>query len=118
MRLSSVLEGEILPKYLVQASYTADGLKGVIKDTASGRRAAVTHMVEALGGTVEGFYFSLGDYDALIVVDAPDTTTVAGLCAAASASGVVRTSTTALLSVEEMDQALAKPIGYKPPGSA
>jgi len=107
-----------MPKFLVQASYTADGLKGLVKDTASGRRAAVTEMIEAAGGTVEGFYFSLGDYDALVVVDVPDTATVAGLCVGVSASGLARTNTRALLTVEEMDQALAKPVSYKPPGTA
>ena len=105
-----------MPKYLIQATYTADGLKGLVKDTASGRKAAITQMMEAAGGTVDGFYFALGDYDALVVVDAPDTATVAGLCAAASASGAVRTKTTALLTVEEMDQALVKSIDYVPPG--
>ena len=106
-----------MPKYLIQANYTADGLKGLIKDTASGRRAAITQMMEAAGGTIESLYYSLGDYDAVLVVDAPDAATVAGLCAGASASGAVRTKTTALLTVEEMDQALAKSAVYKPPGT-
>lgn len=33
-----------MPKYLIQATYTADGLKGLVKDTASGRKAAITKM--------------------------------------------------------------------------
>jgi len=36
-----------MPKYLVQASYTSDGLRGLQKDKASGRRTAVATAVEA-----------------------------------------------------------------------
>jgi hypothetical protein len=35
------LKGNAMPKYLVEASYTAEGLKGLIKDKASGRKAVV-----------------------------------------------------------------------------
>jgi hypothetical protein len=35
---------------------------------------------------------------------------------AASASGLVRTRTTALMTVEEVDQALAKSVSYRAPG--
>ena len=42
-----------MPKYLIQASYTAEGLKGLHKDKASGRREAVSHAVAALGGKLE-----------------------------------------------------------------
>ena len=106
-----------MPKYLIQATYTAEGLRGVMKDTASGRKATVTRMVEAAGGKVEGFYFSLGDYDAVLIVDAPDNITGTALSLAACASGLVRTNTTSLLTAEEMDQAIAKSVNYVPPGS-
>ena len=45
-----------MPKYLIQASYTAEGLKGLQKDKASGRRTTVAKAVEAAGGKVEAFY--------------------------------------------------------------
>ncbi len=105
-----------MPKFLIQATYTAEGLRGVIKDTASGRKAAVTRMIEAAGGKVEGFYYALGDYDAVLIVDAPDKITGTALALAASASGLVRTSSTVLLTPEEMDQAIAKSVDYVPPG--
>jgi uncharacterized protein with GYD domain len=54
-----------MPKYLVQASYTAEGLKGLRKDKASGRKAAVTEAMEALGGKLESLYFAFGEHDAL-----------------------------------------------------
>jgi hypothetical protein len=45
-----------------------------------------------------------------------DNASVAALGIAASASGMGRTRTTALMTVEEVDQALAKSINYRPPG--
>ena len=42
----------VMPKYLVQASYTAEGLKGLQKDKASGRKEAVSKAIEGLGGSL------------------------------------------------------------------
>ncbi len=105
-----------MPKYLIQASYSAEGLKGLMKDKASGRRAAVTAAVTSVGGTVESLYYSFGDYDAIVLVDAPDNISVAAVSLAASAAGLARVTTTPLLTVEETDQALEKAVQYTPPG--
>ena len=43
-----------MPKYLIEASYTAEGLKGLAKDKASGRVKAVGAAAATLGGSVEG----------------------------------------------------------------
>ena len=105
-----------MAKFLIQASYTAEGLKGLQKDKASGRRAAVTSALEAIGGKLDGMYYCLGEYDVIAIVDLPNTEAATALSVAVSASGLVHTKTTAMLTVEEMDQALAKGINYKPPG--
>ena len=105
-----------MPKYLIQASYTAEGLKGLQKDTASGRKAAVVKAVKGLKGKVESFYYALGEDDVVVIAELPDSTTAAALALGASASGLVRTKTTALLTVEETDAALKKSTGYRPPG--
>jgi hypothetical protein len=39
-----------MPKYLFQATYTAEGIKGLEKDKAAGRKAALSKAVESLGG--------------------------------------------------------------------
>lgn len=105
-----------MPKYLIQASYTAEGLKGLQKDKASGRRNAVAQAVEGIGGRLEAMYYGLGEDDVFVVVDAPNTGAVAAMSIAVSASGLVRTRTTALMTVEEVDQALAKSVNYRAPG--
>ena len=107
-----------MPKYMVEASYTAEGLHGLAKDTAAGRRSAATRAVEGVGGKLEAIYFSLGERDVIIICDMPDTVTAAAVSLAASGTGLVRTRTTALLTVEECDQALNMTVKYRAPGKA
>ena len=106
-----------MPKYLIEAAYTPEGLRGLHKDKASGRRQAVVKAVESLEGKLEAFYFAMGERDVVAIVEVPDVVSVAALSLAASASGLVRVKTTALLGVEEIDRALAKKLTYQGPGS-
>jgi len=106
-----------MAKYLIQASYTPEGLKGLAKDTASGRKAAVQAAMKAVKGKVECMYFTFDADDVILVVDAPDNVAAAAISLSASASGLVRTRTTPLLTVQEMDAALALPSKYRAPGA-
>jgi uncharacterized protein with GYD domain len=105
-----------MPKYLITASYTAEGLRGLQKDKASGRVRAATAAIEAAGGKVECFYYALGEDDIVGIVDYPDNVSAASLSLAVSASGLVRTRTTALMTPEEVDRALEKNLNYHAPG--
>ena len=105
-----------MPKYLITAQFSPEGLRGLQKDRASGRLRAVTTAVEGLGGKVECLYFALGEDDSYAIVDLPDNSTAAALGIAVSAVGAVRTRTTALLTVEETDRALEKTVNYRAPG--
>jgi uncharacterized protein with GYD domain len=105
-----------MPKYLITASYTAEGLQGLQRDKASGRRTAVTSAVEGVGGKVEAFYYAFGADDVYVIVDLPFNVTAAAIGVATSAVGLVRTRTTPLLTVEETDRALEKTINYRAPG--
>jgi uncharacterized protein with GYD domain len=106
-----------MPKYLVQASYTAEGLQGLIRDKASGRHAAVRRAIESLGGKLESLYYCFGDYDVVLVAELPDNVSAAAVGITVCASGLVRTKTTPLLSVEEADAAIARTVEYRPPGA-
>ena len=105
-----------MPKYLVQASYTAEGVKGLMKEKASGRKAAVSKAMASVGGSLEAMYFSFGDHDAIVLADTPDNVSAAAVSLAAAASGLVNVTTTPLLTIEETDQALEKVVQYSPPG--
>ncbi|HEV2202773.1 MAG TPA: GYD domain-containing protein [Bryobacteraceae bacterium] len=106
-----------MPKYLIQASYTAEGLQGVIKDTASGRKAAVQKAAKSLGGKVESLYFTFGKDDVVVIVDLPGNTAAATISLAAGSSGLVHLRTTPLLTVEEVDEAIGMKSKYRAPGT-
>lgn len=105
-----------MPKYLFQASYSPEGVLGLAKDTAAGRRAAVKAGIKAVGGKLETFYFSFGADDVVLIADLPDNIAAARLSTSVAASGLVSLITTPLLTVEEMDEALSKSAKYKAPG--
>ena len=90
-----------MPKYLLKASYNADGVRGVMKDGGTKREAAARALVESLGGKVESF---------------PDVASALAGVMAVNASGLVSASTTPLLSPKDVDDAAKKSGKYKAPG--
>src|SRR5688572_10580285 len=98
-------QGEDMPKYLVIASYTAEGAKGLLKDGGTKRRQVAEAALASVGGRVDAFYFAFGENDLYAIIDAPDNASVAAASLAISAAGGVRTKTAVLLTPEEIDQA-------------
>src|SRR5262245_708687 len=105
-----------MPKFLIQANYKPEGVKGLLKEGGTGRRKAIEQMTAAFGGKVEALYFAFGDRDAVVIVDAPDNVTAAAVALAVNASGLVSTTTTPLLTPEEVDEAAKKSVKYRGPG--
>jgi uncharacterized protein with GYD domain len=105
-----------MPKYLVQFSYTVQGLAGLLKEGGSTRREATRQLVESLGGKLEAYYFTFGQQDGFIIADMPDNASVAAASLIAASTGAVGTQTTVLLSPEEIDQAVKRSGKYRPPG--
>jgi uncharacterized protein with GYD domain len=106
-----------MPKYLIQASYTAEGLKGVLHEGGTARRQVVERTVESLGGRVEQMYFAFGETDVYIVADLPSNAACAAFGLTASAAGAVRTNTVVLLTAEEIDEATRQKVQYQAPGA-
>jgi uncharacterized protein with GYD domain len=105
-----------MAKYLIEAAYTSEGAKGLLKDGGSKRRAAAEQAIKNAGGKLEAFYFAFGNKDAVVIIDAPDHASVVAASLAINSSGAVRTRTTVLLSPEEVDQAAKKSVKYTAPG--
>ena len=106
-----------MAKFMIKASYTAEGVKGLLKEGGTSRKAAVAKMVKALGGNLDSFYYAFGDTDVYAICDFPDTASVAAAALAINASGAVHNSTVALLTPEDIDAACKKSVGYRPPGA-
>ena len=106
-----------MPKFLLQANYTAEGARGLHKDGGTKRREAAANAAKSLGGQLEAFYFSFGQQDAVCICDMPDAMSMAALCLAISETGSVETVTTPLLTPEDMDHAVSKHSAYRKPGA-
>jgi uncharacterized protein with GYD domain len=105
-----------MAKYLLTASYTAEGAKGLLKDGGTKRRVAAEQAIKSSGAKLEAFYFAFGENDAYVIIDAPDHATVVASSAAINASGAVQTKTTVLITPEEVDLAVKKAVTYRAPG--
>ncbi len=87
-----------MAKYLFQASLTAEGLRGVLKEGGSARREVVRKAIEGLRGSLEAFYS-------------------AAFSTQTSSSGTVSVSTTVLITPEEMDAASKQSVDWRAPGA-
>jgi len=105
-----------MSKYLIQANYIGEGLKGLLKDGGSGRRAAVEKLFGSVGGKVEAFYYAFGDTDVFVIADVPDNVSAAALSLVVNASGIVTSKVTVLMTAEEIDAAVNKTVNYSAPG--
>jgi uncharacterized protein with GYD domain len=106
-----------MAKFLIQAAYTIDGAKGVMKEGGSARKAQLAQMLERVGGKLETFYYAFGEWDVVAVMDAPDSVTATALSMVINASGGANVRTTPLITPEEIDQATKKSIAYRAPGA-
>ena len=106
-----------MPKFMLKASYTAEGARGLLKEGGTARRAAVQKIIEGIGGKVEAFYFAYGEDDAYLIVEVPDVVSGLALSLAVNASGAVRLSTIPLITPEEIDAAAKKSVQYRAPGA-
>ena len=102
-----------MPKFLIESSYTSEGLQGLAKDKASGRQAVLDEALKSL----DGIYYALGESDVYVLCECPDHVTAAALAIAPSSTGLVHTKTIPLMTVAETDRALGMKTGYKAPGT-
>ena len=105
-----------MPKYLIQANYTAEGAKGLLKDGGSKRVRAAKAALKAVGGKVDSMYFAFGDTDVFAIVDVPDHASITALSLTDAGTGAATMKTTVLLTPKEIDEASQKSVAYKPPG--
>jgi uncharacterized protein with GYD domain len=105
-----------MPKYLLKASYSTEGVEGLADKGGSSRREAVAELAKGLGGNLESFYFAFGDADAYVVIELPDNEAAAAAALTVNSSGAVAVKTVVLLTPEEVDAAAQRSVDYRPPG--
>jgi uncharacterized protein with GYD domain len=108
-----------MPKFITFFSYTGESAKAMI-ERPSDRSAAVTALVESVGGTQEAFYWMQGKHDGFLIVNLPDGVAASAVAAAVSASGaIVSLETHQIFDQHEqtaiVEQAADALRAYKPP---
>ena len=106
-----------MPKYLIQASYTQEGLKGLLKEGGTSRKSTVEQLARGLGGSIEAFYYAFGNSDVYVIADMPDDATASAISLTIGATGSVSLKTTVLITPETVDDAVKKTVAYRPPGA-
>ena len=105
-----------MPKYLFTANYSRpEGVRGLLSEGGTSRRAAIDGLFTEHGGKLEAFYYAFGPDDVFAVGELPDQATAAALSLAVNASGS-QASVTVLLTPEEIDEAAKKTVDYRPAG--
>lgn len=88
-----------MAKYISLIKYTAKGIENV-KESPN-RYDALKQLCESMGATVEGLYLTLGRYDLILIVDAPNSETVAKMLLTHASRGTISTETLSAFPEEE-----------------
>ena len=104
-----------MPKYLFEATYVGQGVKGLMREGGTARREALTEALKSVGGTLESFYYAFGYYDVLGVFEAPDDASAAALSLLINSTGNVNVRLKPLLTVEDLDESVKNTPSYRAP---
>ena len=91
-----------MPTYISLVNLTEQGVREAKK--APERLQTFETAVQEVGGKLIGFYLVMGQYDYIIVTEAPDDQTAARLILGTIAQGSVRTQTMRAFPREEFEQ--------------
>ncbi len=106
-----------MPKYLVVATYSPEGMKGVLREGGSERRKMIADMAKNLGGELESFYYAFGVERRVQRRRPAGQRDRRGHGRAHLRRRQVRCSVTVLVTPEEMDKAARTKMYYRPPGA-
>jgi uncharacterized protein with GYD domain len=77
-----------MPYFMVQVDYTRESWAAQVNNPQD-RAAQITAIVSSASIRIDSFFYAFGEFDAVIIGEAPDLTTEASLLITAAARGVV-----------------------------
>jgi uncharacterized protein with GYD domain len=95
-----------MPTFITLASWTQEGIKNV-KDSPA-RLDAAKKAFKAFGGEMKEFYMVMGQYDMVVIGEAPNAEAVSKIALAIAQSGAVRTETLRAFTEEEYRKVVAE----------
>jgi uncharacterized protein with GYD domain len=105
-----------MPLYLGRFKYSAEAIRAMI-DNPHDRGAVAAEAADSLGCKLHGIWWAFGEHDGVFLLEAPDNVAVVSLAMAVGASGQISTETTALLNMDEAQEAMrrAATVTFRPP---
>jgi uncharacterized protein with GYD domain len=97
-----------MAKYMLQISYTPESWAKQLKNPVN-RLDLVKPVIEKVGAKVENAYYAFGEYDIMLIIDAPDNEAASALSLAFAAGGALaKCHTTVLMSVDDGVKAIRR----------
>ncbi len=94
-----------MPKYISLINYTQKGIEN-IKESPN-RLDGFKKLCESVGAKLEGCYLTMGRYDLIIIIDAPNSEAVAKIALSTASMGSVSTETLQAFTEEEYRKIIA-----------
>ena len=91
--------------YITLMSYTQQGIENIKESPA--RLDQARQVFQSMGAKMKEFYLVMGEYDAVVVAEAPDDETVAKLVLTIGSTGAVRTKTLRAFTEDEYRKIIA-----------
>jgi uncharacterized protein with GYD domain len=95
-----------MPTYIVLGQFTDQGIR-TVKDSPK-RAEAVRETAKKFGATVKDLYWTLGQYDVVTVIDAPDDAALTGLLLTIGGLGNVRTQSLRAFGADEIGRIIGR----------
>jgi uncharacterized protein with GYD domain len=106
-----------MDRYLFEATYSTEGLKGLVSAGAKSRVNAVESLTSSVGGSVVSLDFANGGADVYLICDLPDDEAATAVTLTVGASGALGNfRLVKLQSAEQVEAAAARNAKYVPPG--
>lgn len=97
-----------MPLYITRGNYSSQTVKNLMAKPED-RAEAVGKLFSAIGGKLHALYFTFGEYDFLLIAEAPNEKDMAAaLLAAAGTGSVANLNTTVALTTADMKNVFAK----------
>ena len=108
--------GKTMTKYLFEANYVGEGIKGLMREGGTKRRGALVDALKSVGGSLESFYYAFGETDVLGIFEVPEPADAAALSLMINSTGSVNVRLKPLMTPEDLDEAAKKTPSYRAPG--
>ena len=89
---------------MYSGSYTKEGAAGLLREGGKARKEEAERITEAMGGSMEAYYWSYGEMDFFMIVDVPQAMAIK-FSLHVGASGVFNGKLTPIITVEDMEEA-------------